>query len=147
MVGATLFLQACGLSPLSPEEVVETFSKEVAELFEQRKRRKLADFIADDYLDKNKRSKQDLTALAQSYMLRDKSIFSYTNPTSVQKNEDGTISARILTALAAQPITDLSLLPSIKSDIYWFDIKIASRDKSWKLVEASWQQAMLEDFF
>ena len=114
---------------------------------EKRSSRELRDLIADGYVDSEERTKKDIAGIAAGYLLRNKAIYSYRLTKSVVVNDDDSLSATILTALAARPITDISVLPTINSDIYWFEITIARDGREWKLTQASWQQAMLEDFF
>jgi len=35
----------------------------------------------------------------------------------------------------------------LKADIYWFDIVLVQEGGDWKLLEAYWRQAMVDDFF
>ncbi len=114
---------------------------------EKRSSRELRGFIADNYVDAEERTKKDVAAIAAGYLLRNKAIYSYRLTESVVVNDDDSISATILTALAARPINDISLLPTINSDFYWFRITIARDGREWRLTRASWQQALLEDFF
>ena len=61
--------------------------------------------------------------------------------------EGDLIQARVLTAFAARPIMDKSVLGRMQADIYWFDITLVEESGGWKLVAALWQQAKVEDFF
>ncbi len=131
----------------SPEQIVDDFITACEKSIEKGSGRELRNLIAEDYMDSAGRTKQDLGAIASGYLLRNKAIYCYRLIDSVIINEDDSISARVLTALAAQPITDVAILPQMNSDIYWFDVTIAERNNEWKLVNASWRQAMLEDFF
>ena len=147
LIIVVLSLLSCKSESNSPESIVETFSSQVVDAFEKRKRRDLDDFIDDNYLDEENRSKKDLLAIANGYLFRHKSIYCFTHIDSVQLNNDESISAVIFTAFAAKPISDATVLPSMKSDMYWFTIRIAKSDGEWKLMEAGWEQAMVEDLF
>ena len=131
----------------TPEQIVDNFVTACEKSVEKGSGRELRNLIAEDYMDSAGRTKQDLGAIASGYLLRNKEIYCYRLIDSVIINEDDSISARVLTALAAQPITDVAILPQMNSDIYWFDITIAEQNNDWKLVNATWKQAMLEDFF
>ena len=141
-----LFLQSCS-KDTTPEKLIDDFVTACENSIEQGSSRKLRDLIAERYGDSSGRTKKDISSVASGYLLRNKSIYCVTLTDSVILNEDDSISARILAALAAQPITDISRLPTMNSDIYWFDIRIGKEGSEWKLLEASWRQAMLDDFF
>lgn len=133
-------------APPSAEQIVNDFLDKCDSALEKRSSRELRDLIADGYVDSKGRTKRDVAGIAAGYLLRNKAIYSYRLTESVIVNDDESISAEILAALAARPITDISLLPTINSDIYWFEITLARDGKEWKVTEASWKQAMLEDF-
>ena len=142
----TCFLISCTPST-TPEQIVDGFITVCEKSIEKGSGRELRNLIAEDYMDSSGRTKQALGAIASGYLLRNKAIYCYRLIDSVIINEDDSISARVLTALAAQPITDVAILPQINSDIYWFDVTIAEQNDEWKLINASWKKAMLEDFF
>jgi len=141
-----LLLVSCSSEPETPEQIVTEFIGKLEDAAEQRNRRALKGLVSDNYLDATKRTKQDILAIANGYLLRNKSIYCFTSIDSVSQDGDTEISARVLAALGSQPITDVSMLPEIRSDIYWFDIMILRLGGSWQLAEVSWRQAMLEDF-
>ncbi len=144
---AALFLAVSCSSDPPAEQIIEDFLTKSEQAAENGNGRQLRKLIANAYSDNTGRTKQDIDAVATGYLLRNKKIYCFRLTDSVRTNDDGSISAKILTALAARPITDISLLPTINSDIYWFDITIAREDKEWGLIAVSWQQALLEDFF
>jgi len=125
---------------------MDDFVTACVEAVEENNGRQLRSLIAERYKDMEGRVKKDIAATASGYLLRNRSIYCYTLTDKVILHEDASISARILAALAAQPITDVSHLPEMNGDFYWFDIRIGQEDSEWKLVEASWRRAMLNDF-
>ena len=143
---SSIILQSC-TTTTSPEQIVEDFITSCETSIEKGSGRELRNLIAENYRDSSGRTKKEIGNLVSGYLLRNRAIYSYSLVNLVKINEDDSISARVLTALAAKPITDISALPTLNSDIYWFDIKITSEDADWKLIDASWQQAMLDDFF
>lgn len=143
---SSFILQSC-TTTTSPEQIVEDFITACETSIEKGSGRELRNLISQNYSDSSGRTKKEIGNLVSGYLLRNRAIYSYSLINSVKINENDSISARVLTALAAKPITDISALPAFNSDIYWFDIKIASENDGWKLVDVSWQQAMLDDFF
>lgn len=147
LLSITLSIASCSTPANTPEQIIETYTDDIIRVIENRKRRAIDAFIGEEYGDEGHRSKQDIVAMANGYMFRHQSIYCFTLIDSVQVNSDDTISAVILAAFAARPISDISLLPKLNSDMYWFDITITLDSGDWKLTKASWQQAMVEDFF
>lgn len=131
----------------TPEDSINEFLAACEEAIKKRSGRDLRLLISDDYSDSSGRIKKDISSIASGYLLRNKSIFTYRHVDSLFRQETDLISAKILVAFAAKPISDPSALPSLNSDIYWFDLTIVREGSKWRLAESSWQQAMLDDFF
>ena len=133
-------------SPTTPEEIASQFIKQSEEAFEERDILGLKKLISSDYRDPQKRTAGDVVSIAAAYIRSSKSIYLFTDLDSAVYAEDR-IQARIIGAFAARPISDPSILGQVQADIYWFDIVLAEENGGWKLVEAQWQQAMVDDFF
>ena len=144
---ASLIVLSCSSAPNSPETVVRDFVSHAVSAVEDRNRSDLFEMIYESYRDEEGRNKKDLVAFVYGYMMRNKSIYCFTLVDTVQLNEDDTISAIVIAAFAARPIANVSLLTEINSDIYRFEITLTPDGKNWKLVSASWRQALVDDFF
>lgn len=141
-----LFFTACS-DESTPEDIVKSFIASAEDSVENSNSRKLRNLISDNYLDKNNRAKDDVSSTVSGYIFRNKNVHVLKNITSVQPINNDSISATILVALAGTPIADVSNLPTMNADIYWFDITINKEKNDWKLTSATWRQAMVDDFF
>ena len=143
----SIVIISCSAQDHTPEAIIKTFVERTTAAIEERDRSALAELIDENYTDSQGRKKNDLLALAAGYMLRNRSLYCYSIIDSFHLNEDESISATILSAFAARPISDVHLLTEIRSDIYWFEITIVDKDNDWRLIAASWRQALVDDFF
>lgn len=132
-------------SPTTPEEIATQFIEQSETAFEGRNILALKKLISSNYQDTHNRSAGDVIAIAAAYIRSSKSIYLFTDLNSAYFEGD-LIQARVLSAFAARPIMDRSVLGQMQADIYWFDITLAEESGGWKLVAALWQQAVVEDF-
>ena len=102
--------------------------------------------VSPDYRDVENRGAGDVVSIAAAYIRSSKSIYLFSDLESAVFKDDR-LEARILTAFAARPIMDRAALARLKADIYWFDIVLVQEGGDWKLLDAHWQQAMVDDFF
>jgi len=140
-----LFLLSSCSDQKTPESIADEFIDRCEETIEKRQLRKLRHLISDDYHDAQGRNKQDIAAIGGGYVLRNKKIHIYSRLASAASNGDQ-IEATILTAIAGSPINNTSMLPSLNADMYWFEVKLVEEDGDWLIADASWRQAMLDDF-
>ena len=141
----SLLMMSCN-SSTTPVEIATQFIKESEEAFEERDILGLKKLISPGYRDPLKRTAGDIISIAAAYIRSSKSIYLFTDLDSAVAEEER-IRARVIAAFAARPISDPSILGQIQADIYWFDIVLAEENAGWKMVEADWQQAMVDDFF
>ncbi|NNF46644.1 MAG: hypothetical protein HKP44_06035 [Desulfofustis sp.] len=133
-------------SPTTPEEIATQFIRESEEAFEERDILGLKKLISPQYRDSQNRTAGDVVSIAAAYIRSSKSIYLFTDLDSAVNAEEH-IQAKVLGAFTARPISDRSILGRIQADIYWFDITLAQENDGWKLVEAQWKQAVVDDFF
>ena len=133
-------------SPTTPEEIAGQFIKQSEEAFEERDIRGLKKLISPDYRDPLNRTAGDIVSIAAAYIRSSKSIYLFTDLESAAAEQER-IQARVLAAFGARPISDPSIIGQVQADIYWFDIVLVEESGGWRLVEADWQQAMVDDFF
>lgn len=133
-------------STTTPEEIAATFIKQSEIAFEEGNIRALKKLVSSNYQDTHNRGAGDVIAIAAAYIRSSKSMYLFSDLDSAYFEGD-LIQARVLTAFAARPIMDKSVLGRMQADIYWFDITLVEESGGWKLVAALWQQAKVEDFF
>ena len=141
----TMMVISCS-SKTTPEEIAATFIKQSETAFEEGNILALKKLVSSNYQDTHNRGAGDVIAIAAAYIRSSKSMHLLSDLDSAYFEGD-LIQARILTAFAARPIMDKSVLGRMQADIYWFDITLAEESGGWKLVAALWQQATVEDFF
>lgn len=144
LLATSVLLTSC-TTPTPPEEIAANFIKQSEEAFEDRNILLLRKLISSNYRDARNRNAGDVISIAAAYISRSKSIFLFSDLDSAVYDEKR-IQARVLTAFGARPIIDRKALVQLNADIYWFDIVLADEDGNWKLVDARWQQAMIDDF-
>lgn len=142
---ALILLASCG-EEKGPEVIARDFVAACEQAAQARKISDLRDLISRDYSDPSGRTAQDVVAIGAGYLLRHQSIHIYSRLQSVVE-QDGRIEVAVLAALAGRPLTDLSVLPSINADMYWFDLVLIEEQGGWRLFSGSWRQAMVDDFF
>ena len=141
----TPFLAVSCRSPTTPEEIAGQFIEQSENAFEERDLFKLKKLISSNYGDSQNRSAGEVVTLAAAYIRSSKSIYLFTDLHTADFAGER-IRARLLAAFAARPISEPALLARMQADIYWFDIELAEENGTWKLTDAQWRQAMLEDF-
>ncbi|MGI9536776.1 MAG: hypothetical protein ACR2PB_06885 [Desulfocapsaceae bacterium] len=106
----------------------------------------LKKLVSPNYQDSRNRSAGDVLAIAAAYIRSSKSIYLFSDLESAVFNDD-LVQARVLTAFATRPVMDRTALAQLSADIYWFDIVLEDESGNWQLIDAQWQQAMIDDFF
>ena len=143
---ATILAAASSCTPTPPEKITADFLKQAEEAFADRHILALKKLVSPDYNDAENRGAGDVLSIAAAYIRSSKSIYLFSDLESAAFRDDR-LEARVLTAFAARPIMDPTALAQLKADIYWFDIVLVQEGGDWKLLEAQWRQAMVDDFF
>lgn len=141
----TIIMMAGCRTQQGPDEIANIFIAAGEEALLARNGRAVRSLISDEYTDDNSRTAQDIRAIATGYIGRNQSIHIYSRLHSVTK-QGNYIQATVLSAFAALPIENVSFLPEVNADIYWFDILLTNEDGTWRLLTASWRTAMVDDF-
>ena len=145
LLAITLLIASCDTHTI-PEEIAADFIKQSQEAFEDRNILSLKKLVSPNYRDTRNRSAVDVISIAAAYIRGSKSIYLFSNLESAVFDDDDRIQARVLTAFAARPIMDRTVLLQLNADTYWFDIVLVEESGDWKLLDAGWKQAMIDDF-
>ncbi|MBE0583934.1 MAG: hypothetical protein IH612_09215 [Desulfofustis sp.] len=145
LLSALLLPAGCGEEP-RPETIAREFVTACEQAAQQRSVSDLRDLIAEGYADSEGRSALDVLAVAAGYLLSNQSVHVFTKLQTAAER-DGRIDATVLAALAGRPITDLAALPSLNADLYWFELELVEEKGDWRLANAAWRTALIEDFF
>lgn len=146
MLSAALLNPACG-KKTNPEIIASDFIQQVELTIEKKSLVGLRDLVSKNYHDEFNRDHRDVLALASSYLIRSKSIHLFIDLQSAESISDTTIRCKLLVAFASAPIDNRNLLLDLNADFYWFDLDLVDEKDHWRVVNAAWQQAMIEDFF
>jgi hypothetical protein len=129
-----------------PETILQDYILACKKVVKERRFRSIKDLISDSYQDSQSRRKNDLIAMARTYMLRNRSINIFSHPLTVTQSDSANqLSASVLVALSGIPIEDVAMLPTVHADIYLFELNLIREKDDWKLFSSSWRQAMLDD--
>lgn len=139
-----LFAVSCS-SSTPAETIASKFIETSAKAFEERDIFALKKLVSSHYGDSQNRSANEIISTAAAYIRSSGSIYVLTDLHTAEYVEER-IEARLLAAFAARPIAEPALLAQMQADIYWFDIELAEENGTWKLTDAQWRQAMVEDF-
>ena len=140
-------LSACSGDPDNLEQQVRDMIGAGEEAVEARSIIGVLDFISDEYQDKDGRQKQEIKQLVAGYILRNKSIHLLTRVQHVAVNEDKSRADVILyVGMAGVPVAGVDQLVFTRADLYRFDLSLLMEEGDWRVSEASWHQARLEDF-
>lgn len=132
------------LSESDPELISAVFLEKAEKAFENRSPRALRKLVSEQYFDEQNRDSKEIVAIGASYIMRSRSIHLFTDLESALFSGDQ-IHAKVLAAFGASQIESRSLLPQINADLYWFEIVLTKESGDWKLMQAVWRPAMLED--
>lgn len=133
--------------PPTPEEEIRRTVAEMEKLAEEKDLGKLKGYIAENYSDERRNTKQDLVAYIQFYFLRNKDLHLLLRVDSVEKTEQDYMHAIVLGALTGTEVASASELKGVRASLYRFDLYFSQIDDEWKLAGAEWRQAQLTDFF
>lgn len=132
-------------SSTPPETIARKFIEASENAFEERDIFALKKLVSPQYGDSQNRSANEIISTAAAYIRSSGSIYVLTDLHTAEYVEER-IQARLLAAFAARPIAEPALLAQMQADIYWFDIELTAESGTWKLTDAQWRQALVEDF-
>ncbi len=146
-VVASLAAASCGPSGSTPEQEVQQAIHRGEEAAEERDISKFADLVGDTYRDESGHDRRSVVRLAQVYLLRHQSIHLLTRTQSIELLSPTRARARVLVAMAGEPIESADQLIQLRADLLAFDIEFEKTGAAqWQAVNASWRRVGSEDF-
>lgn len=140
------FIVSCG-SGETPEEQIKQFVAAGKEAVEGRSIGDVKKLIAENYSDKQGRTRADLVALSARYILSNKNIHVLTRIGELNFPTEDKGMLQLYVAMTGQNVSDLDSLLNMQADLYLFDMELLREGKEWKLLKAAWRPATGEDFF
>lgn len=141
-----LLLLSCGGPAQTPEDRVRAVLAALEEGAEAGDAAAMKEHVSETYQDAEGRDRQALGGLVAFHLLQNRSVHLLTRVAAVELPAPGEAHARVMVAMAAAPIPSAELLPALRADLYRFDLRFRDEDGAWRLVEAAFRPASLEDF-
>lgn len=143
------FLLLCTFSScsdsVSPGDELRTLFSTVETHFEKGEGRKIKSYVAEQYRDKNKRNKKDIEGIITYYLLQHKKIHLLHQVTDISFTDPHNCTATLYVAMAGREAELKKLAESLQLDVYEFTFNLQKTDKTWKLIEASWQPGSIDN--
>ncbi len=141
-----LLSAGCGGEAPSPEDQVRARIAAAEEAAEAQEIKLLREMISDAYSDPYGRTKRDLEQMLAYYFFRNQAVHLLTRVSSVEIDETGVAQVLAYVAMAGVPIPAPDLLPSLRADLYRFEVQMRVEEEEWRVQHADWRPAALADF-
>jgi hypothetical protein len=147
LVLALLLSLACSSPPESPEDAVRATLAAIEAAAGKRDAGAIGEHVSESYADARGNDKKQVLGVATLHLMRNKTVYTLSRVVSLELPEPGRARARVLAALAGQPIPDPSALPALRADLYQFDVSLREEEPGiWRVSSADWRPASLADF-
>ncbi len=139
-----LILPGCSGDKLSPEDEIKQYIKTGVEAAENRSASDLSDLIHQHYSGQKNLDKNQIIKLLRLYFFRHKNIFLFTKIQDIAFHSENEASVTLHVAMAGSVIADVSMLSSLRAQIYKFELELV-KEGEWLLQEAMWRRASSSD--
>lgn len=130
----------------SPEQQIRNMIDAAAEAVEQRALVEAKSFISPDYLDRQQRTRRDITRLLAGYFLRHKSIHLLTQINRIELPQKDRAQLLMFVAMAGRPIEDVKQLIAFRADLFRIDLQLVLVAGDWRVQSGRWRRANSSDF-
>ena len=142
-----LILIGCSSEPeLTKDQLLKQSIERLEQRFEARKLGEIVEYVSKDYQDDSGRKYDDVKRVIQLQLMRHKTVHIFSVIKDIQWADDSNATVQITAAMAGKPITDLSLLPTLRADMLNFTVDFVLEDEVYKIQSASWTWATPTDF-
>jgi hypothetical protein len=142
-----LILIGCSSEPeLTKDQLLKQSIERLEQRFEARKLGEIVEYVSKDYQDDSGRKYDDVKRVIQLQLMRHKTVHIFSVIKDIQWADDSNATVQITAAMAGKPITDLSLLPTLRADMLNFTVQFVLEDEVYKVQSASWTWATPTDF-
>jgi hypothetical protein len=142
-----LLLSACSDEPETPGQQIRALLTQAETAAEAKQLDEITYLIADDYRDSQGRDKKNVGRLLALYFFRNQSIYLLTRIRSIAFSEpDATVAdVSLFIALAGTPFPDD--LSGFRAQFLRLDLVLLQNDEGdWRVRQADWQRAEVQDF-
>lgn len=140
-----LFLSACGGPEQPPDAKIRDLVSRVERAAEDHDLSVFKASVAGDYQDNHGYNRQTVLRLIQGVLLRNQQIHLLSLVREVDVAED-TARARVLVAMAGQPIESADALLNLRAELMRFDVELILEGDEWLVRAVDWQRAEAGDF-
>ena len=142
-----LILIGCSSEPeLTKDQLLKQSIEQLEQRFEARKLGEIVEYVSQNYQDDYGRKYDDVKRVIQLQLMRHKTVHIFSVIKDIQWADDSNATIQITAAMAGKPITDLSLLPTLRADMLNFTVDFVLEDEVYKIQSASWTWATPTDF-
>ena len=146
-IALVLMVVACSRES-SPEAEVQALLARAQTAAEERDVRTLRGLIADDYADALGHDRKAVENLIRLHVLGHQSVHLFVRVRSVEFPEPDQALASVAVAMAGRPVARADELAGLSADLYRFDLELVRYGRDdWKVRQAAWQPAHLDDFW
>jgi hypothetical protein len=144
---ALVLALACASEPESEEQRVRATLAAIEAAAGARDAGAIGEHVSEAYRDARGNDKRDVLGVATLHLLRNQRVYTLSRVVSLELPEAGRAEARVLAALAGQPIPDPAALLTLRADLYQFDVTLREEERgTWRVTAAEWRPATLDDF-
>ncbi len=136
---------ACQSGDDSPEAKVRLTIARAEAFAEAKDLAGLKDLVSDAYRDDAGQDKRAILGLLFMQFRRHESIHLLTRIDRVDV-QPPQATATVFTAMAGRPIPSADDLPSLRADLYRFDLTLVDERGTWRVTKSAWRPAVLRDF-
>lgn len=142
-----LALWGCS-KPSSPEAEIRTFVAQAQAAAEARDVSALRALIADDYVDSRGYDRKAVVNLIRLQVLSHQTIHVFTRIGAIEWPDPEHARLSVAVAMAGRPIAQADELVGVTADLYRFEFELMrDGDQRWRVRQAAWEPARLEDFW
>ena len=139
-----LALVACSENQ-TPEQQVRQFIATGKAAAEERDVIALSELISEQYGDPSRRDRRALIGLTTGYFLRHKNIHLFTQIDEITFPVTDVAKVKLYVAMAGTPVSGAQALIDLRADLYQFDLTLLKEGDEWRLQNASWHRASIEE--
>lgn len=137
-------LLACD-APLTPEQELREWVAEAARAAEAKEVGELRERVSDAYADDRGNDRRAIDRLLTFHLLRQGSLHVFAHIDSLDVETPDTAHLGLLAALARVAVPDATALARVKADLWRIDLELSREDGDWRVVDATWHPAALDE--
>ena len=143
---AVIGLSSCDGEKTPLEQQIRELNEKAAAAVMAKDVSALKDMVSEDYRDQRGGDRRSVVRLVQLYLFRHKSIHLYMLTKSLQVLGENEAVAEVFVAAAGEAIEEPDRLFDVKADLLRFSVRYVQEGGEWRVIDADWRQARVDDF-